>query len=214
MVDPILLNPIYIIAIGLGTAFFLGFFKKGKTVGMVIMLAALGVMTFISVEWFRALAFYGETAREVFTAGFNPPFSISLLMGKYEAFFALLVNSVGLLGGLYMFDRLKKVGNHAMSVYIVFIMGLNGIILTRDIFNLFVFLEIVAIATAGLVALMGNIKTFSAGFKYMIATSLISGFLLIGIISKLLHFSRLLKVVIIFDGGVVNFLLVRFNHAP
>jgi len=182
MVNPILINPIYIIGIGLGTAFFLGFFKKGKTVAYAVMLAALGVMTYISFGWLWSFIFTNQLPQEVYTAGFKPPFSINLLMGKYEAFFTLMVNLVGLLSGLYLYDRFKEMGVHTLSVYIVLIMGLNGIILTRDIFNLFVFLEIASIATAGLIILTPDIKTFSAGFKYVIVSGLISGFLLTGII--------------------------------
>ncbi|MCK5154657.1 MAG: hypothetical protein KAQ93_09895, partial [Spirochaetales bacterium] len=94
MVNPILINPIYIIGIGLGTAFFLGFFKKGKTVAYGVMLAALGVMTFISFQWLWAFLFTGQLPQMIYTAGFKPPFSINLLMGKYEAFFTLMVNLV------------------------------------------------------------------------------------------------------------------------
>lgn len=196
MVNPILINPIYLIGTGLGTAFLLGFFmpgrsqahfsvmhpQKGKTAAFGIMLAALGVMTYISFGWLWAFLFSGQLPQQVFTAGFKPPFSINLLMGKYEAFFTLMVNLVGFLSGLYLFDRFKKMGTHAISVYIILIMGLNGIILTRDIFNLFVFLEIASIATVGLIVLTSDIKAFSAGFKYVIVSALISGFLLIGII--------------------------------
>ena len=177
-----MVNPIYIIVIGLGTAFLLGFFKKGKTAAAGIMLIALTAMTVISFEWFRAFLFHGQQPQQIFTAGFKPPFSINLLMGRNEAFFTLMINLVGLLGGLYLFDKLRKAGSHAISVFLVLIMGLNGLIMTRDLFNLFVFLEITSIATAGLIILTSNVKSLSAGFKYMIATGLISGFLLIGII--------------------------------
>jgi formate hydrogenlyase subunit 3/multisubunit Na+/H+ antiporter MnhD subunit len=182
MVNPILINPIYIIGIGLGTAFFLGFFKKGKTIAYAVMLVALGVMTYISFGWLWSFIFTDQLPQSVFTAGFKPPFSINLLMGKYEAFFTLMINLVGLLSGLYLYDRFKEMGTHTISVYIVLIMGLNGIVMTRDIFNLFVFLEIASIATAGLIILIPEIKAFSAGFKYVIVSGLISGFLLIGII--------------------------------
>ncbi|MDA3940681.1 MAG: proton-conducting transporter membrane subunit [Spirochaetia bacterium] len=182
MVNLILINPIYIIGIGLGTAFLLGFFKKGKSVAWALMLAALAVMTYISFTWLWSFIFNGQLPEQVYTAGFKPPFSINLLMGKSEAFFTFLISFVGFLGGIYLFDKLKEQGTHAISVYLILIMGLNGIVMTRDIFNLFVFLEIASIATAGLIVLTPDIKAFSAGFKYMIASGLISGFLLIGII--------------------------------
>ncbi|MEA1911550.1 MAG: proton-conducting transporter membrane subunit [Spirochaetota bacterium] len=214
MVNPILINPIYIIGIGLGTAFLLGFLKKWKTVAFAVMLAALGVMTFISFQWLWAILFKGQAAQQVFTAGFKPPFSINLLMGKYEAFFTFFISFVGFLGGVYLFDTLKKQGTHAISVYLILIMGLNGIVMTRDIFNLFVFLEIASIATAGLIVLTADIKALSAGFKYMIATGLISGFLLLGIIfayyfgGSLNIDSLIMANVVSMKGGILAFFLI------
>ncbi len=40
-----------------------------------------------------------------------------------------------------------------MAVLVIAIMALCGIVLTRDIFNLFVFFELIVIATGGLVLL-------------------------------------------------------------
>lgn len=182
MVNPILINPIYLIGIGLGTAFFIGFLRKAKNAAWVLMLLASAGLLFISFEWLRAFVFHGRETVQVFTAGAKPPFSINLQMGREEAFFTLMINAAGLFGGFYLFDRLKKTGSHAMSVFIVLIMGLNGMVLTRDIFNLFVFMEIATIATAGMIVLTREDRPLAAGFKYMIAAGIISGFLLLGII--------------------------------
>ena len=209
-----MVNPIYIIGIGLGTAFFLGFFKKNKTAAVGLMLLALTAITIISFEWLRAFIFTGMQDKQIFTAGFEPPFSINLLMGRDEAFFTLLINLVGLLGGLYLTDRFKKIGSHGISIYLVLIMGLNGLVMTRDLFNLFVFLEITTIATAGLIVLFSEIKSLSAGFKYMIAGGLISGFLLIGIIfiyyfGGSLNIDALIQAnIITIQGGVFALFLV------
>lgn len=178
-----MVGPIYIIAVALGVAFLLGFFKRaGHNTTWPIMLVALAGMTFISLQWLWALFVNGHPAQHVYTSGFRPPFSINLLMGRYEAALTLMVNLLGLLGGLYLSDKFRKQGLNSMIVYLVLIMSLNVVIMTRDIFNLFVFLEVASIATAGLILLEKNILSLSAGFKYMIATGIIAGLLLIGII--------------------------------
>ena len=41
----------------------------------------------------------------------------------------------------------------ALLLYLILVMGINGMVMTRDLFNLFVFLEIVSIATYGLLGL-------------------------------------------------------------
>jgi len=178
-----MVGPIYIIALALGLAFFLGFFGKSlKTVSGYIMLAGLAGMVFISGQWLMAFVDGSASTQEIFTAGFKPPYSINLRMGMQESVFTFMINVIGLLGGIYMFNRLKEVGNSAMSVFIVLIMSLNVIVMTRDIFNLFVFIEIGSIATAGMIILDKTSKSLQAGLKYLMATGVISGLLLIGII--------------------------------
>ena len=178
-----MVGPIYIIALALGLAFFLGFFGKSlKTVSGYIMLAGLAGMVFISGQWLMAFVDGSASTQEIFTAGFKPPYSINLRMGLEESVFTFMINVIGLLGGIYMFNRLKEVGNSAMSVFIVLIMSLNVIVMTRDIFNLFVFIEIGSIATAGMIILDRTSKSLQAGLKYLLATGVISGILLIGII--------------------------------
>ncbi len=177
-----MISPIHIISIGLGVSFALGFVnEKAKNLAATSMLVAIGLMGTISAAWLTALVQGAETI-QIFTAGFKPPYSINLMMGLHEAFLSTLINLAGLLGGLYLLQSLKKAGNHSIMVFLVFIMGLNVIIMTRDAFNLFVFMEVVSIATAGLIILTETGKSIQAGFKYMLASGIISGMLLLGIV--------------------------------
>jgi formate hydrogenlyase subunit 3/multisubunit Na+/H+ antiporter MnhD subunit len=59
-------------------------------------------------------------------------------------------------------------------------MGIQGMVMTRDLFNLFVFLEIVSIATYGLLSLRVTPAALSATFKFLMGTVLASTFFLIG----------------------------------
>ncbi len=177
-----MISPIHIITIGLGGAFALGFVsKKAKALTTSLMLVAIALMGTISGSWlFELLS--GGTETMVYTAGFKPPYSINLLMGLNEALLTTMINFVGLLGGIYLFGNLKKAGSHAVMVFLVFIMGLNVIVMTRDAFNLFVFMEVVSIATAGLILLTETGKSVQAGFKYMMATGIVAGIFLLGVI--------------------------------
>ena len=177
-----MVEPIYIVASGLGIAFLMGFLRKGgNNVSGTLLLVTLTFMTFISAQWLWSIVWAGSAPHYTYTAGFQPPFSISLMMGRMEAFFTLLVNLMGVLGGLYLWERLKNQGVNTMIVYLLLFVGLNVMIMTRDLFNLFVFLEISSVAIVGLVLLQRDHKAMSAGFKYLVATGVISGLLLIGI---------------------------------
>jgi len=177
-----MVDPIYIVAVLLGIAFSLGFLgKKSETPAGILSLLGLGFATFVSATWFYNFVTTDIETYHIFTAAFKPPFSINLMMGKDEALFTLLINTIGLLGGFYMFDKLKKAGKNSFIALLMLIMGLNVVVMTRDLFNLFVFLEISSIAVAGLIILTQTTKSISAGFKFMIATGIISGILLLGI---------------------------------
>lgn len=178
-----MVNPIYIVAVLLGVAFTSGFFsKKGKNIAGYLSMLALGFVSFVSLQWLHGFLSEQQAAAQIFTTAFKPPFSINLLMGKEEAIFTSLINIMGLIGGLYLFRKLKETGSNAFIALLLLIMGLNVIVMTRDLFNLFVFMEISSIAVAGLIILSQNVKSISSGFKYMLAGGLISGMLLLGTI--------------------------------
>ncbi len=188
-----MVNPIYIFILALGAGFLLTLFDKaGRKVSLTIFYAVLAAMVAISAQWLIALLGGSETAM-IFTAGFKPPFSINLQMGLEEAIFTLAVNMLGLLSGLYLIKKFNATKVNAMVLFLMMIMGINGLIMTRDMFNLFVFMEITSIATFAMIGIDRDIKTLSAGFKYMIASGIASVLFLIGTI-YLYRFSGMLHI--------------------
>ena len=97
-------------------------------------------------------------------------------VGLAESVFSFGVNLVALLGAVY-FVRAKY---SVMLIYLIMVMGIQGMVMTRDLFNLFVFLEIVSVATYGLLSLQNTPAALSATFKYLMATVIASTFFLLG----------------------------------
>ena len=153
-----MVGPIHLVSIALGVAFALGFMGKREKLSLGLVYIALGVMTAISGVWFAH--FWNNSAEplQIFTGGFKPPFAINLQMGLSESLFTLLINTAGLLGAIYLYDELVKAGKNIMIVLLVLIMGLNVMVMTRDLFNLFVFMEIQSIAIAGLIIMIPDKK--------------------------------------------------------
>ena len=58
--------------------------------------------------------------------------------------------------------------NKFYSLYLLMIAGMNGVVLTGDFFNLFVFLEIASIASYALVAFGVEAEELEASFKYLV----------------------------------------------
>ncbi len=67
------------------------------------------------------------------------------------------------------------------ALYLLCLSGLLGIAITGDLFNVFVFLEISALSSYGLIALGGRRKALPAAFRYLIMGTIGATFILIGI---------------------------------
>ncbi len=67
------------------------------------------------------------------------------------------------------------------NLLLIVLLGLNGIVLVRDIFTLYVFLEVTAVATFVLVAFKKKLEALEGAFKYLILSSVASVFMLIAI---------------------------------
>src|SRR5262245_51670123 len=175
MVDS-LFHPLNIFIVGLGGGFLIPlFFRLGKTWVSAVFVLALAAMTFIS-GYALVQLLHGAAPIEILTGGARPPYAINLRMGVTEGVVVFSVNLIALFGAGY-FVR-EKYGT--MLLYLLIVMGIQGMIATRDLFNLFVFLEIVSIATYGLLGLQDTPAALSATFKYLMATVLASTFFLIG----------------------------------
>ena len=176
-------NALYLIVAALAASFVLGLLSPKRCgIAYAITLVTLAFMAWVSAGWLWAFVVGGAQPVEILTAGALPPYAINLRMGRAEAAMTLLINLTGLLSALYLKESLFKLGHRGMAVLLVAIMAFCGIVLTRDLFNLFVFFELAAISTAGLILLSEDDRALSAGFKYLIVSQFVSTFLLIGIL--------------------------------
>lgn len=177
------IDALYMLAAGLGAAFLLGVLgERQRNLAYMVTLGALAFMTLVSASWLVLFAATGAGPVEILTAGTPPPFAINLRMGLVESALTLAINLTGLLTAMHMGEALLEKGRRAMAVLIITIMALCGLVLTRDIFNLFVFFELISIATGGLILLSDHDEALAAGFKYLIVSQFISVLLLIGIV--------------------------------
>jgi formate hydrogenlyase subunit 3/multisubunit Na+/H+ antiporter MnhD subunit len=171
-----LLHPLNIFILGLGAGFLLPlFYRLGSTCVAGVFVLSLMAMTLISGHAAIALL-QGAVPIDILTGGTEPPYAINLRMGIGEGIVAFFVNLTALIGAVYVIR--EKYG--VLLLYLLLVMGIQGMVMTRDLFNLFVFLEIVSIATYGLLGLRDTPAALSATFKFLMATVLASTFFLIG----------------------------------
>ena len=178
MVDG-LAQPLNIYLLGLGGGFLIPLlYHIARPLPAMAFLIALGGFAAISCLCFWRLHNGGPIV-EILTAGSVPPFSINLRFGLWEGAFTSSVNVAALLGACALWRRLRD-SYAALLLYLILTMGINGMVMTRDLFNQFVFLEIVSIATYGLLGLGRSPAALAASFKYVMATVLASSFFLLG----------------------------------
>ncbi len=114
--------------------------------------------------------------------GWQPAFSINLVAGPLGVFLAAVIASVGLLVSIYALGYIKQGSTEKYHMlFLLLLTGATGVVLTGDIFNLFVFFEILCISSYALVAYAGDRAGIESAVKYLIQGAVGSSLLLIGI---------------------------------
>ncbi len=178
-----MVNPLIVIAMYLAAIFLIALVDKiSRSISLAVMFMVFTATSIMSVWQIWFLNSAPDSTVNFATAGFAAPLSIVLRFGYIEAILVLAVNFIGLLGAIYLSKEFCEQGAKPIALYITSVLGATGLILTRDIFNTFVFLEILSIATYALIAIKQDKNSLAAGIKYMLAGGLSSSMFLIGVV--------------------------------
>ncbi len=113
--------------------------------------------------------------------GWQAPFGIVLVVDRLSAVMLMLTAVLAVTSLIYAQARWKKMGPHFQTLFQFLIMGVNGACLTGDLFNLFVFVEVLLAASYGLLLHGLGQPRVKAGLHY-IAINLAGSFVfLIGV---------------------------------
>jgi multicomponent Na+:H+ antiporter subunit D len=114
---------------------------------------------------------------------FPPPAGISLIVDGLSVFLLITVNVVAFLIALFSMDYMKQYTDRwkFYTLFMFMLAGVNGVLIAGDIFNLYVFLEVAAIAGYFLVGFGVRDEELEAAFKYAVMGSVASIFILLGI---------------------------------
>ncbi|MGV3572940.1 MAG: monovalent cation/H+ antiporter subunit D [Ramlibacter sp.] len=109
------------------------------------------------------------------------PFGIVLVVDRLSALMLVLSGLVGLASLLYSLARWDRAGVQFHPLLQLQLMGLNGAFLTGDLFNLFVFFEVLLAASYGLLLHGGGSARVRAGLHYIAINLFASLLFLIGV---------------------------------
>jgi multicomponent K+:H+ antiporter subunit D len=116
--------------------------------------------------WLVALATDG--GHLVYALGAWPaPFGIVLVLDRLSAMMLLLTAVIALCSLLYALRGREERGGHFHALFLFQLMGINGAFLTGDLFNLFVFFEVLLIASYCLLLHGGRNSSLAPGLHYV-----------------------------------------------
>ncbi len=109
------------------------------------------------------------------------PYGITLVVDRLSAMMLLLTSVLGLAAVLYAVARWDRAGVHFHVLFQLQLMGLAGAFLTADLFNLFVFFEILLTASYGLLLHGSGWARVRSGLHYIAMNLMASTLFLIGV---------------------------------
>jgi len=153
--------------------------RYDRVLARVLSLASMVLMLAIALGLF-VLASDGSV-RTYALGAWPAPFGIVLALDRLAALMLLLGAVLGLGVLLYASNGWDQRGKHFHPLYQFQLMGINGAFLTGDFFNLFVFFEILLIASYGLMVHGGGGLRVKAGVQYVVTNLVGSSVFLIAV---------------------------------
>jgi len=111
------------------------------------------------------------------------PLGINLVKDGLASLMLLAISTVSVAAMLFSGQYMEQytVKPKFLSLFLLMIAGMNGVVLSGDIFNVFVFLEVASIASYALVGFGCEPQELEAAFKYTILGSVGAALILLGI---------------------------------
>jgi len=181
--DTAIIIPFFVI-IPLGAAFLISLLGRYVRRFSEIAICASSLFLLVLCLYARLLLHQATDKILVYKiGGWVPPFGICMVLDGLSAFMLVTVNVVAFFIALYSLSYMEKYTDKPkfFTLFSLMVCGMNGIIVTGDLFNLFVFLEIASISSYALVAFGTEAEELEASFKYAIMGSIASSFIFLGI---------------------------------
>jgi multicomponent Na+:H+ antiporter subunit D len=176
-------SPVLVVVIPLIAAFLtllLGWWKKGLCYPIVLLAIALSFLS--SLQTLHTVISSGVISYRL--GGWPPPWGIEYVIDHLNAFVLAIVSFVSLIVAVFSKRSVEQeLPEKIVYFYCIFLLqvtGLLGIVITGDMFNLYVFLEIASLAGYALIAVGEDGAPF-ASLNYLIFGTIGACFYLLGV---------------------------------
>jgi multicomponent Na+:H+ antiporter subunit D len=181
--------PILIITIPLFCAFFISLSMGRSKTGVYLLLITAMFGSFLASCMTLLQVVNSNSPIHYHLGGWQPPFGIELVIDHLSGMVLVLISTIALLTAVYSLHPVRKNFSgrvhHYYTLFCLLVSGLLGMTATGDVFNLYVLMEISALAsyallTSGELASSRGLAYF-ATFKYLIMGTIGASFYLLGI---------------------------------
>lgn len=201
----------YLIIMPLLAAFLITLISgKGDTWGVIF-----SILTEITMIILAIIGFILVLGKPIIynMSGWKIPYTITLVLDSFSGFMLVIVHVIALFALMYSVAYIRHLSKSwkYYALFMLLITGMDGVILTGDLFNLFVFMEIGLFAAYALVAYGNRPEEFEASFKYAVMGSISSTLILVGIgivysVTSTLNLARISEALATQPAHVVNWI--------
>ncbi len=182
--------PALAIGVPLAFAFLLPLLKKWRNSAVIAALAALAVTEFLALFILQDVL---QNGIRIYSMGavvpglatpeqMAVPVRILLSIDAFSAFMGAVAATIALLAGIYSIHFIRESHSKYFSLLLLMLAGALGLVFTGDMFNMFVFFEVLSISSIGLIAFwLHRAEPVEAGFKYLAISAVASIFVLFAV---------------------------------
>ena len=147
-----------------------------------VALSCVATLALLVISLTLLIGVAGADAASVYRLGDWPaPFAIVLVLDRLSAMMVALAAALALAALIFSLARWDQAGPRFHALFLLLLAGLNGAFLTGDLFNLFVFFEVLLAASYGLVLHGSGAPRVKAGLHYIAVNLGASSLFLIGV---------------------------------
>ncbi|HSL89377.1 MAG TPA: proton-conducting transporter membrane subunit [Ignavibacteriaceae bacterium] len=171
----------YYIIIPLLAAFLISLIA-GKKDNWAVILSVIAVSALLILSLFSFISMRDETITYSMSA-WSIPYGIVLVQDALTSFILVMVSIISFTSLIFSIQYIRHLSMDwkYYSLFMLLVTGMNGVIITGDLFNLYVFMEIALFSAFALVAYGSKAEEFEAAFKYAVMGSVSSFLILAGI---------------------------------
>lgn len=157
--------------------------EKRRRVKSLVNISAtfIGLLVAVAILWHVNGRSESGAIGVYLASNWEAPFGIVLVADRLSALMLVLAGVVGLSAALYAEAAWARVGVSFHPLFQIQLMGLNGAFLTGDLFNLFVFFEVMLAASYGLQLHGTGATRVRSGLHYIVVNLLASSLFLVGL---------------------------------